>query len=294
MGPHQSGERSGELGFPHEELIDAPGRTAPFGNGPHDERLSALHIARGEDSGNARHPALVTPDIATFGELDGEDLRLSAARWDDDFVRGGMSQHVSLRCGDAWCDVLPTDATDAVTYTPPSDLPSNARISPPGWYDRQLLAVEDHAHPGTLKPGAHHVAYFPVKGLGTLAPAAFEGRVAVTGFVVLDAPNPIYQEKLGFRPGVNRIGLMRGSFPGAPGGSPPACESSDDQDKHDSDPWWGQVAPAGGGEPRTFCSYRHVHTPAPGEPMDGIVRWRWLETDEKTWQRCPTGCCPIS
>src|SRR5207244_2411303 len=43
---------SRQLGEPHQELIDRARALAPLPNDPHDERLAAAHVARGEDLEN--------------------------------------------------------------------------------------------------------------------------------------------------------------------------------------------------------------------------------------------------
>jgi hypothetical protein len=57
------------IGVACELEVNATGGAAPLGDGPHDQRLAALHVAGGEDARNAGHLVLVPPDIAALGHL---------------------------------------------------------------------------------------------------------------------------------------------------------------------------------------------------------------------------------
>ena len=59
----------GEIAAAHEEQIDAAGGGAAFGDGPDDQRLAALHVASGENAGDAGHPVRIAPDVAALGEF---------------------------------------------------------------------------------------------------------------------------------------------------------------------------------------------------------------------------------
>src|SRR6266542_6798468 len=65
-------EGGGEVGAAHHVGVHAARRAPPLGDGPDDEGLAALHVARREDPRHARHPVGVPPDIAALGELDAE------------------------------------------------------------------------------------------------------------------------------------------------------------------------------------------------------------------------------
>src|SRR3989454_9054990 len=67
-----SGKRCREVRLAHQVAIDPARGGAALGNGPDDQRLAPLHIAAGENAGDARHPVGVTPDIAALGELHAE------------------------------------------------------------------------------------------------------------------------------------------------------------------------------------------------------------------------------
>src|SRR5574337_1906337 len=63
------GPLSRQVGRAHQVAVDSFGRLAALGDRPDDQGLPALHVARGEDARHVRHPVLVPPDIAAFGEL---------------------------------------------------------------------------------------------------------------------------------------------------------------------------------------------------------------------------------
>ena len=216
----------------------------------------------------------------------------SAARWDADFGNGGRSQHISLRCGDSWCDVMPLDAAGPVPDLRPGDLPSEARADLKGWYDQQYLALPDPEHPESLHPGPVLATYLPHRDLGGLKDSVFVNW-RVVGYIHLSEASPAYKEKLNLEAGWNTVSLLKGESPGnvvAVRDCRGAAQQSKDDEKHKLDPWWVKVeAPAGGAS--YFCSYRQTH-PGPAQDLPGIVRWRWLDDDETTWTRCPGGCCP--
>lgn len=63
----------------HEVVVNAAGGAAAFGNGPDDQGLAALHIARGKDARHAGHPVLIPPDVAAVGEPHAELAQQSVA-----------------------------------------------------------------------------------------------------------------------------------------------------------------------------------------------------------------------
>lgn len=218
----------------------------------------------------------------------------SAARWDGDFGHGGRSQHISIRCGEAWCDVMPLDATGPVPDLLPDGFPADAMTGLKGWYDQQYLAVPGPTGTPGLVPGPTLATYAPVAGLSALTTEEFD-RWHVVGYIHLDGASPHYKEKLNLSEGLNTVSLHHGEL--AEGERPfnqcrGSVQGSDDDQKHKSDPWWVKIESPDGAT-RYFCSYRHEHS-MPALSLPGFVRWRWMDDDEVTWQRCPTGCCPIS
>src|SRR5690606_29361545 len=104
---------------------------------PMDGLVSHLEV-------RAHRPAGLSPD----------DLPV-AARWGGDGARDNL-HYISIRCGDAWCDVgrpgFRVPAGRPADFVPPGaaaagwgpPIPSRlARVSAiPGWFDEQLLAVD--------------------------------------------------------------------------------------------------------------------------------------------------------
>ena len=53
-----------EAGTSHEVFVHSNSGFAAFGNGPHDERLAAAHVSRGEDAGDRAHVVRAGGDVA--------------------------------------------------------------------------------------------------------------------------------------------------------------------------------------------------------------------------------------
>jgi hypothetical protein len=228
-----------------------------------------------------------TPGVAALSGF-------SAARWDADFGNGGRSQHISIRCGDSWCDVMPRDAAGPVPDLRPDGIPADAMADVKGWYDQQYLALPDPAKPGTLMPGPTLATYIPVHKLGSFMDPQF-GEWRVVGYIHLSGASAHYEEKLNLEPGWNTVSLRRGELtdeetPSRDCRGPEV--GSEDAAKNKLNPWKVRIGTPGG-RVSYYCSYQHTH-PGPAQDLPGIVRWRWLDDDETTWQRCSAGCCPIS
>lgn len=255
----------------------------------HPERCarpaSAELLAKAPSLGVAATPITALLDSRHFTQGRG----FSAARWDADFGNGGHSQHISIRCGDAWCDVMPLDATGPVPDLIPDNLPPDALTALKGWYDQQYLALPDPANPGRLVPGPTLATYFPVSGIAGFAFTDFNEWRTV-GYIHLSGESEHYKGKLNLSEGLNTVSLRRGVLPSALTAAR-ECRGGD-AEKHTPDPWWVRIKSATG-EESYYCSYYHGH-PTSAQVPPGMVRWRWLEDDETTWQRCPEGCCPIS
>lgn len=238
-------------------------------------------------------PGSLLRDTLHFGDPDFGLTQVSAARWDGDFGHGGNSQHITLRCGNAWCDVMPTDAGGPVPDLVPAALRDPtlaARTELKGWYDQQYLAVPDARSQDKLVPGTVLATYAPVDGLADLDSAAFDSAVVV-GYIHLDGPSGPYHEKLNLSEGLNQVTMLRSTSPpsGWRGGE---CPPPANPNLYAREQWWVMIGPVG--QPgRPHCSLRHPH-PSSGPKFPGLARWRWLDDDETTWQRCPDGCCPVN
>jgi hypothetical protein len=143
-------------------------------------------------------------------------------------------------------------------------------------------------------PGPTLATYIPARELGDLKEPQF-GEWRAVGYIHLSNASAPYKAKLNLDEGWNTVYLRQGELregevPSK--GCRGAAQNSKDDENHKANPWSAKIETAGG-QASYFCSYLHVHATA-GAVLPGIVRWRWLEDDETTWQRCPTGCCPIS
>ena len=260
---------------------DAAGNAVPKCNAPPPSDLG-------------EYPALsvaATPVADLLAADPTADPTLSAARWDADFGNGGRSQHISIRCGDAWCDVMPIGATGPVPSLVPDELPAEAYTALKGAYDQQYLAVPSPSSSADgLVPGSVLATYAPLKGLERLGEENFADW-HVVGFIHLAGGSAVYKDKLNLSDGLNTVYLRKG--PRKAGEDfPDKCESADEA-KHNANPWWVRIE-GPDGRPSYFCGYMKKHPSANVQGLPGIVRWRWLDQDETTWQRCATGCCPIS
>src|SRR5476649_354367 len=70
---------SRQVGVAHQETIDAARTAQALGNRPHNQRLAALHVARGEDAGHAGHPVGVAAHGASLGERNAKRVEQAAA-----------------------------------------------------------------------------------------------------------------------------------------------------------------------------------------------------------------------
>lgn len=237
------------------------------------------------------HPLQVRPQ--SFPGLQEPDVP-PVARWDWDPRRS--QQYISIRCGREWCEVGPSGFSSSaglgsptlpdLDASTPAEVQRVLRIK--GWYDEQYLAL-----PGTgpfgLNPSLIRGTAIPHPMLERLTTVAhFTGQWRPSAYIRLDAPALDYSTKLGLQQGLNRIFMCQGDFSGCPNtaGIPqPICDAAADGQ------WWAKVVSPSGASPTYFCVIRRTH---PGVVIPGTVRWRWDSDDEKTWIRCPEGCCTVS
>lgn len=233
-----------------------------------------------------------------------EDLPV-AARW----AGGGrMGDHyISLRCGNAWCEVgdpgfvsehtvLPELNWSEAGY-PDSDLRDQAaaRIRAiPGWFDQQHLAVrrvDPNTGKRTLVPSPVRATLVPHPLLATLnADTDFEHDWVEVANVWLPEAVEGYAEKMNFKPRWNRIAYRRGTRTEALGGESLRRPCPEDAARPTGiGDWWARIT-ASDGTHAYFCVTKYAHA---GLNLPGVVRWRWMEEDETTWIRCPGGCCPV-
>lgn len=220
------------------------------------------------------------------------------ARWDWDPQR--HQHYISIRCGDEWCEVGPMAGFAASASHPATTLPDEAVpgmgaptsrerhrvLEIKGWYDEQHLAVADGSG---LLVGTMTGTAFPHPLLERLkAVGQFSLKWIPSAYVQLDSDPGPYKGKLNLDQGLNTMYLCEGAFadcPGVPTGTTePSCPDGADHR------WWAKIISAGG-DSVYRCVQRRIHN---GVEMPGAVRWRWKETDETMWVRCPQGCCTVN
>jgi hypothetical protein len=230
------------------------------------------------------------------------------ARWDWDSVHS--KQYIGVNCGDAWCEV--GDA-DLPAWQPPTgvQLGNNRKALRTrlikGWYDEQLVAIRDGQ--GRTITSAMRGIIYPHAELDDHSQMdAFDQRWIPVADVALEVPpgTPAsipqqYKARMNLditQPGaglvggsLNRIALCRGTAArcGVPEPNP-TCSG-------DPPAWWSRIEPANGGEAKFYCVVRRGHgrlaATIPGHRVPGTARWRWMASDEGTWNACVQGCCEV-
>jgi hypothetical protein len=204
------------------------------------------------------------------------------ARWDWDEVN--HEHYIGIRCGTHWCEVY-NPSRPALSSSPRYAGSPLVRVK--GWYDQQDLAVTKVGAGGVLVPGGIRGTIFPVGDLERNRLQDFDSTWKQVALVSLEDDSPPYHDKLNLIKGPAPLGhsevwLCRGDWKacGLPStGAANKCANT-------ADPWWAKIV--SGPETRYRCVIRRTH---PGVPIPGAVRWRWQNTDEDMWIRCPTGCC---
>jgi hypothetical protein len=241
----------------------------------------------------------LTVRAEAFQDLEKNDLP-PVARWDWDPDRN--VQYISIRCGEEWCEVGPRGGflssrtlvggvslprMDAVPALVGSVTGNERRrvLRVRGWYDEQVLAL-----PATsgLAPSTIRGIAIPHPLLQQMTIASFATRWTLSGYIMLNGPPQDYSTKLGLGEGVNQISMCSGDWRDCPHRDDvpePTCGAEADKK------WWGEVT-GPGGEKHYFCVTRRTHDPMIEIP--GTMRWRWDPDDEKTWIRCPNGCCTVN
>lgn len=225
-----------------------------------------------------------------FGERDFP----AVARWEWDFVHHW--QIIGIKCGRAWCEIGPEGFR-----TPQPEfwaLGANGKRARSrmvkGWYDDQFLATVTPN--GDVRPSKLWGTIYPDSGLDdydTLNTFRRGRWVHVADITLRDmsgasSPSNPYKSSLNIDLTVhggrlNSIYLCRGTM-GQCGAVPSRRCDGDGQ-------WWARVTRAGDGARRDKCDMRRAHDGLGHVP--GTARWRWLASDETTWQRCDNGCCEL-
>lgn len=224
-----------------------------------------------------------------------EDDIPAVARWAWSTTPNGPTNSIWVRCGNVACDIGPRG------FKPEAPLPSDVQLGLAaklgttkdarrvlafkGWYDQQMLAVESPA--GGLAPSGTLATLIPWPDLGSQNSDGPFSNWQNVALAYLPQDIEGYNKKLNFEQGINEIRMRRGLMADAvPAGKNVVrpCSNSGDE-------WWAKIISRT--SEQYFCAQRYVHN-LPASKMPGTVRWQWLDEDEKTWVRCPTGCCPIA
>jgi hypothetical protein len=211
------------------------------------------------------------------------------ARWEGDFSRGGRSHHIWIRCGDHACLVGRKGFKPSLEIPGPErhklaqlmgTSPKSLRVMAiNGWFDEQPLALPDGN--GKLKVSKLYGVIVPHPDVGELDDIAQFVNWRPVAYAWMPIENDDYKLKLGFDQGINVISMRKGS--------PPEGVTTVCLEDTEAVSWWVKVESEGGAV-KYLCSQRYLHD-LPPDKMPGTVRWRWLDTDETTWVRCPQGCC---
>ena len=241
--------------------------------------------------------AVPTPHLTVHRQVSGVYAASdypAVARWDRE-PHGASRYLAGVVCGAGWCDAGPTDFTHAAArgYPNPGGMPATATrtLAIKGWYDEQPLATTNWW--GKLVPSKMVGVAYPDPGIDDIEPEAFRGDWILTAHVALIGGDPTVQQRYktlynydptGIGAKANHYFLCQGTPTECkiPAGKVTSCANS-------TDPWWGRIDPAGGGESRYRCEVRQTHRG--GSIPRGVVRWRWLAEDEDLWKRCASGCC---
>ena len=219
-------------------------------------------------------------------DMNGDEVAPPVARWDWDSTHA--LNYIGVKCGArTWCEIGPPNfvpsrpLTMRVPYFPPIPFPYRTRQVLKGYYDQQLLADSTAKAPstvfGTIMPGEDAKGRDDTRPTGN---ALYE--VAILEFRETDATlgNEYRRYVRDYRD---------------PGGPPPNSHRTSTR-LH--------LRPTGSGlhydlyegffnskplGPRGVRSRPHPGHLHGGPP---VVRWRWVESDERTWTYCnPDGCC---
>jgi hypothetical protein len=194
------------------------------------------------------------------------------ARWD---VRGG-EYIISLKCGDAWCEVGSTSVPSAEVNVPGVPLTDAQRAQMrvgriKGWYDEQVLAIPADGAPTLpgvyVKPSPISARVVPAHDLGKWDECIDFANWKTVGTIEMQY-HAHYESKLGLKQGNNRLQLR--------------CKE---------DQWEAKVIAPGNIE-KELAVVRHGHEDE-NLKVPGTLRWRWLPDDETIWARCLEGCCQV-
>lgn len=213
------------------------------------------------------------------------------ARWDWDATR--KQQFIGIACLDGWCEIAKKGHVTSPSYASAS---SSKQFKIKGYYDEEFLAVMDPNGKLVVSPVVGTVMPSPElatlnESIRSFQPVGGSAPWPVVAYSSLSGPVPSYKTKLNYDVGdvmggrFNMVALCAGSR--ADCGVPKTVKECAPGTK---DPWWAKVTTASGNISYR-CVIRRTH---PGMIIPDIVRWRWLDTDQIGWIKCPEGCCELT
>jgi hypothetical protein len=239
-------------------------------------------------SGKERHMLQVHP-LAPPDGYTPQDIP-PVARWDWDASHSW--QYIGIRCGNWWCEAGPEGFRPSENHLPiPAEVTSHEGKRPylvKGWFDQQLLAVEDHASPVRLRPGAMMGTVVPIHTPEEKSFIDYQGGLSRAHIFVTGGDYP----KLGLKQHPPTEGPGQPNWitvKAPPGGSeynPAAMEET----------WEGAWHPSSGTMKPTKVIRRSPHAYSlgvmPGSlDIPATARWRWTVRDETVWTECIQHCC---
>ena len=220
------------------------------------------------------------------------------ARWDWDYER--KQQYIGIRCGAAWCEVgapgfISSRRHRADTLPNPEAMPDKGTMSPnekvrtvqvKGWYDEQRLAIPATVGNAGLATQQALGTAIPHPQLGLLSTVDDFSEWRPVATLILHAAIPAYKSKLALDTGPNTVHFCAGTAASCE--VPETAATGCDPDSRGVR-WWARIKTESG-EVSYRCVKRRLH---PGIEIPATARWRWAPDDEKTWIRCPEGCCTL-
>jgi Big-like domain-containing protein len=251
-----------------------------------------LHVIRTAGLGNGDYPAV--------------------ARWDWDSVNN--QQYIGIKCGAAWCEIGASGVrpfTVSASHAPEGTTVPRV-LAVKGWYDEQFLAIK---RDGQMVPSGLKGIVIPDPDLAAKHQADFANGWVPVAYVGLDATSAepdaakYYKEKFNFDAVPAQLPLTRMNMLSLCYGTrshcrvprpifPPAKGCGPDQKLPFI--WsikrvWVKLESASKDKVMYRCVTRRDHladVTAYGILTPATTRWRWLASDETTWDYCDVaGCC---
>ncbi len=217
-------------------------------------------------------------------------------------------QAIGIKCGNAWCEIGSKDK-----FTPPAahslsdvKLPGERRvIGIKGWYDEQYLARNEGTE---TTPTRILGTVIPDPSLDSLDELKFRTHkwfsVAYIALNIRGAdPTDVtyYKTHFNFDPvevggPLERLNRLLSCY-----GTREECEIPPDQPAKTCGKdmiffrrvrrWWSMTISATLHDTKYHCITRRDEMMPANVTVPATARWRWVASDETTWNACTQGCC---